>query len=138
MQNKINQKVPIAKMDELITAIRESGGGGGSKLYLHVYPITSKTLDDSGFTVTFYSYSSTRYSVDDLFTIITSRKLTVVGTWRFESDNFCSPIVGIDSTSSQIYIQCMEKDFSTTRSINFTRDTWNSSVSTYGRVTEVS
>lgn len=35
MQNKINQKVPIAKMDELIAAVKESGGGGGSKLYLH-------------------------------------------------------------------------------------------------------
>lgn len=34
MQNKINQKVPIAKMDELIAAIKESGGGGG-KLYRH-------------------------------------------------------------------------------------------------------
>lgn len=33
MQNKINQKVPIAKMDELIAAVKESGGGG--KLYRH-------------------------------------------------------------------------------------------------------
>lgn len=34
MQNKINQKIPIAKMDELIAAVKDSGGGG-SKIYRH-------------------------------------------------------------------------------------------------------
>lgn len=50
MQNKINQKVPIAKMDELITAIRESGGGGG-KLYLHnvTFPDDSSTTTNPNF-----------------------------------------------------------------------------------------
>lgn len=47
MQNKINQKVPIAKMDELITAIRESGGGGG-KLYKHSVGVKFGTSGKTG------------------------------------------------------------------------------------------
>lgn len=51
MQNKINQKVPIAKMDELIAAVKESGGGGGSKLYLHnvTFPDDSSTATNPNF-----------------------------------------------------------------------------------------
>ena len=47
MQNKINQKVPIAKMDELIAAVKESGGGG-SKLYQHRVTMTFTVSSKSG------------------------------------------------------------------------------------------
>jgi hypothetical protein len=60
MQNKINQKVPIAKMDELIAAIRESGGGdgGSGKLYQHKINISFTTSGKSGTgTVVIYNKS---------------------------------------------------------------------------------
>ena len=48
MQNKINQKVPIAKMDELIAAVKESGGGGSGKIYQHKVTMTFTVSSKSG------------------------------------------------------------------------------------------
>lgn len=69
MQNKINQKVPIAKMDELIKAIKESGGGIG-KLYQHKIAYTNINGDIFGYS-TFYSSKNLQCSsLSDLKTLL--------------------------------------------------------------------
>ena len=64
MQNKINQKVPIAKMDELIAAIKESGGGG--KMYMHrlyvVLDTTKTSNQDNGYVSSLQLYVMTTRS----------------------------------------------------------------------------
>lgn len=58
MQNKINQKIPIAKMDELIAAVKDSGGGG-SKIYRH-----SIRVSYDGYPGTHDEYSFQIYSTE--------------------------------------------------------------------------
>lgn len=72
MQNKINQKVPIAKMDELIKAIKESGGGGG-KLYRHNIFIRYPSVGTpSGIIyLNLYTSSNTKFNNDTLSTYLT-------------------------------------------------------------------
>lgn len=65
MQNKINQKVPIAKMDELIAAIKESGGGG-SKWYRHKVTIFLKKNGSTSGTLYFSFISTSDVNVTNL------------------------------------------------------------------------
>ena len=69
MQNKINQKVPIAKMDELIAAIKENGGGG-SKLYLHNVKLTYQFMSTDVYAYVKY-ISADNIQVTDMSEFIT-------------------------------------------------------------------
>lgn len=77
MQNKINQKVPIAKMDELITAIRESGGDSGGKLYQHKISMSFTTSGKSG-TGTVIIYSKSPDVITDLTANYIANSLSII------------------------------------------------------------
>lgn len=79
MQNKINQKVPIAKMDELITAIRESGGGG-NKIYRHYLTLELLGSSDTpGAFAYYYSSDNTPITTANFTTIMGNKALPFSG-----------------------------------------------------------
>lgn len=95
MQNKINQKVPIAKMDELITAIKESGGGG--KLYRHHIRLVSP--NNSVPNLTIYTDIITKSNI--AFTITTLRDYIVNTT------SVCVSGKTYDTNTPQNLVNCI-------------------------------
>ena len=78
MQNKVLNEVAIEQMDELIAAIRESGGDGSSgKLYQHKISISFTTSGESG-TGTVIIYNKSPDVITDLTANYIANSLSII------------------------------------------------------------
>lgn len=114
MQNKVLNEVAIEQMDELIAAVKESGGGGGSKLYKHSVSVKCGVSGKTGDGIIIL-YNKSPDKITLLTNTVVSNSLSVIYPRVYIYNAFFN-IMSITSNNSAIAFQESQTGYDVTHS----------------------